>query len=297
MKKSRWSNRALTSLLTLCGFLIMALTGLVLYVVPHGRIAYWVEWKFLGLTKELWGDIHTLGMFLFLVAGILHIYFNWKPLIGYLKNRARTSFALRKELVVATLIGVLFVVSAIAHLKPLSYLLDLGAEIKDSWVTSPDYEPPFGHAEILSLKVFCKKTRIPLDEAIATMNAAGFEGVDESKLLVDIARANDMSSRDLYQKIQHLEAPLWDEAPPKDGGLTPGRVEEVFAGSGMGRKTIADVAEELGIDPKTIEARLKRNGLTFESDQGVKTIAAKNGIAAPMEVLKAMLVDGYAPRR
>jgi len=297
MKKSRWSNRALTSLLTLWGFLIMALTGLVLFIVPHGRIAYWVEWNFLGLSKEQWGDIHSLGMFLFLVAGILHVYFNWKPLIGYLKNRARTSFALRAELVVASLIAVLFVVSSITHLKPLSYVLDLGAHIKDSWVASPDDEPPFGHAEILSFKVFCKKTRIPLDEAMAVMNASGIEGVDESKLLVDIARANGMSSRDLYLKIQHLEAPLWDEPPPKDGGLTPERVEEVFAGSGMGRKTIADVAAELGIDPETIEARLRRNGLTFESDQGVKTIAAKNGIGAPMEVLKAMLVDGYAPRR
>ena len=297
MKKSRWSNRALTSLLTLWGFLIMALTGLVLFVVPHGRIAYWVEWNFLGLSKEQWGDIHSLGMFLFLVAGILHVYFNWKPLIGYLKNRARTSFALRGELIVATLVAVLFVVSSITHLKPLSYVLDLGAHIKDSWVASPDDEPPFGHAEILSFKVFCKKTRIPLDDAMAALNAAGMKEVGASKLLVEIARANGMSSRDLYLKIQHLERPYQVLVSSKDAEMTTEAVEEAFAGTGVGRKTFRNMATDLGKDPATMKARLERKGLAFDPDESVKQIATRNGFSSPIEVMKAMLVDDYAPRR
>lgn len=291
MKKSRWSNRALTSLLTLWGFLIMALTGVVLFIVPHGRIAYWVEWNFLGLSKEQWGDIHSLAMILFLVAGILHVYFNWKPLMGYLKNRARTSFALRRELVVATLIAVLFVVSSITHLPPLSYVLDLGAHIKDSWVASPDDEPPFGHAEILSFKVFCKKTRIPVGDAMAALNAAGMEGVSASKLLVEIARANGMSSRDLYLKIQHLERSYQVLVSSQDAKMTSEDVEEAFAGTGIGRKTIGDIAADLGKDPAIMKARLERKGLAFDPDESVKQIAGKNGLSAPIEVMKAMLVD------
>jgi len=296
MKESRWSNRSLTSLLTLWGFLIMAITGVVLFIVPHGRIAYWMEWTFLGLTKEQWGDIHSLGMFLFLVAGILHTYFNWKPLIGYLKNRAGTSFALRPELIVATLIAILFVVSSITHLKPLSYFLDLGADIKDSWVKSPADEPPFGHAEILSFKVFCKKTRIPLDDALSALEEAGMKEVSASKLLVEIARANDMSSRDLYQKIQHLERPYQVLVSSKDAEMTSEAVEETFAGTGIGRKTIRDIAGDLGKDPATMEARLERKGMSFEPGQSVKQITTRNGLSTPIEVMKAALIDDYQPR-
>ena len=34
-----WNKRGLTSLLTLGGFLVMSVTGLLLYIVPQGRIA------------------------------------------------------------------------------------------------------------------------------------------------------------------------------------------------------------------------------------------------------------------
>ena len=274
----------------------MTVTGLVLFVVPQGRIAYWVEWTFLGLNKEQWGDIHVLALFLFVGAGIAHLYFNWKPLMGYLKDRARKSFTLRPELVVATVVGALFVVSGIIHLKPLSYILDADAAIKDSWVASPDDEPPFGHAELLTLKVFCKKTHIPLGEAMAALEAAGISDVGASKALVDIARANDLSPRDVYLAIKHLEAPPEVAPPPKDAGMTPEYVEETFAGSGIGRKTIADIAEELKLAPADLETRLTRKGLQFDPDQSVKQLATRNGIAAPVELLKAMLVEEYEAR-
>ncbi|MGD8262932.1 MAG: DUF4405 domain-containing protein [Desulfobacterales bacterium] len=41
------------------------------------------------MTKTDWGNIHiNLGL-LFLIALFVHIYYNWKPLISYLKNKAK----------------------------------------------------------------------------------------------------------------------------------------------------------------------------------------------------------------
>ena len=58
---------------------------MILYIVPQGRVAYWADWKFWGLTKTDWGNIHiNLGL-LFLIALFIHIYYNWKPLINYLQ--------------------------------------------------------------------------------------------------------------------------------------------------------------------------------------------------------------------
>ena len=76
MSKSKLHTRGLTSFFTLFGFIIMSLTGLVLYVTPAGRVAYWVTWHFLGWSKTEWGNIHILASLLFIVAGAFHIYFN-----------------------------------------------------------------------------------------------------------------------------------------------------------------------------------------------------------------------------
>ena len=81
--------RKMTSLTALLSFVGMVVTSLVLYIVPHGRVAYWADWTLLGLDKTRWGDLHiNLGL-LFLLALGLHIYYNWKAIVAYLKNKAR----------------------------------------------------------------------------------------------------------------------------------------------------------------------------------------------------------------
>ena len=53
--------RGFVSLLTALSFLIMAVSGLILFIVPEGRIANWHDWRFLGLTKNQWGDMPRTG--------------------------------------------------------------------------------------------------------------------------------------------------------------------------------------------------------------------------------------------
>ena len=68
--------RKITSLVAALAFVVMVLTSFVLYIVPQGRIAYWAGWKFLGLSKTQWGDIHINTGILFLLALVLHTYYN-----------------------------------------------------------------------------------------------------------------------------------------------------------------------------------------------------------------------------
>ena len=160
MSKQAFNFRKLVSFLTLTGFIIMTVTGIMLFIVPAGRIAYWTNWTFLGLTKTQWGSIHITSSLLFIIAGILHTYFNWKPLKGYFLNKARTGFGFSYELVITLWIGLFIIVGAIFELSPFDSFLEFNEQVKDSWIISEEYEPPFGHAEMLSLKGFARKVDI-----------------------------------------------------------------------------------------------------------------------------------------
>ena len=74
-------------------------------------------------------------------------------------------------------------------------------------------------------------------------------------------------------------------------------MEERFAGTGIGNKTLAGVAQASGQSQAAVRPRLKAAGLKMTPGQTLKAAADANGLATPLEMLKAMLVDGYQPRR
>ena len=81
--------RRIISLTIFLSFIMMAYTGIMLFLCPQGRVAYWTGWRLFGLSKEQYGELHTTFMIVFLVGGIWHITLNWRPIKGYLKNRSR----------------------------------------------------------------------------------------------------------------------------------------------------------------------------------------------------------------
>lgn len=290
---SRWYPRSLTSLSVMAGFLIMSLSGVVAFVNPQGRIAYWTDWSILGLTKEQWGDIHILSSLLFVVAGVIHIYYNWRPLMTYLGQKVASGRKHQREIAITILISLIIVASAVWRIPPLSYLLDLNAYVKELWVVHKDYEPPFGHAELLSLKVFCQKTNIPLDAAMAALKEQRLAGVEADRLLKDIARANNTSPMALYRLIKGLEA----RPQPSTAGVvyTAERVESQFAGAGIGNKTLPELATQAGQEVSQMQSRLVRKGLKAADSVALKQLATQNNLQ-PLELLKAALVDDYRPR-
>jgi len=287
--KTTWNMRGLTSLLTFAGFLIMAVSGIVAYVMPEGRVAYWTNWSMIGLTKERWNDIHTMSGLLFLVAGIFHTVYNWRFLMDYMRRKGSAAFALRRELGITVAVALLLVVSAVYQIPPLSLLLDLSTRAKGSWLVSKDYDPPFGHAELHSLKLFAQRTGIPLDQATAELQAKGFRGVEPEKTVKSIAEASNTSPMEVYRAIRHLEVQAAVAVPSV---LTADKVVELFEGTGAGGKTLAELAQKVGQEPSRLIARLAKKGLTVQEDVPLKQLASKNG-TQPMELLKAALVEEY----
>ena len=280
-------SRGLFSLLTFAGFLIMGISGLVLYVMPAGRVAYWTHWRFLWLSKTQWDDIHILGSILFLVAGVFHVYWNWKPLVRYIKGKAGGVTNVPRELVIAVSVGAIIVIAGISPFPPLNWILDLSESAKSAWIVSKDHEPPFGHAELLSMRSFSKKMDIPLEKALETLKEKGVSVEDPSRTLEEIARDNKMSPMEIYRLIQPLEPEMTVQKAVK---YTPESVETTFAGTGIGNKTLEEICNIAGVSNEKAVQRLKARGLTVKKEEPLRAAAQRQGLP-PMDLLKAILLD------
>jgi hypothetical protein len=289
MKKNGYHGRGLTSLIVVTSFLIMTITGIVLYFTPQGRVAYWVNWKFTGLTKTDWGNIHIISSIAFAIAGAFHIYFNWKPILNYFSGKIADTLRYRKELAVTTLLSVFIIVGSIYLLPPFNYVIDFSEYLKSAWVKSREYEPPFGHAEEVSLKIFTKKMDIDLSKAERELKAKDITFNSVNEKLKDIALNNNMIPMDIYVVIKKFEKKIAEEGIT----FTPDLVEEQFAGTGIGQKALSWMLEDLGINPELARQRLLKSNITASDDETLKQIASRYEIE-PIEILTIMLVEDYS---
>ena len=268
---------------------MLCLTGIILYIEPHGRVAYWIKWDVLGLEKDQWGHIHIFSGLLFLVAGGFHVYYNWNPLMKYLRARVRSQLRYQKELLFSVIILLWIFISGIWALPPLVYVSELGEVIKNAWVISPELEPPFGHAELVSLKTFCKKQRISLDIAMQTLRKAGFSVESPDRTLAEIAASKNTSGMGVYQVIKPLE--MIPTIMKSGEAWTAENVEEAFSGTGLGNKAIGQIITDLGLKPEPTLQRLRANDVAAELDDKFKKLAEKHD-TTPMKLLTIMLVEG-----
>lgn len=287
MSEKKWSGRAFTSLCSLVGFILLCCTGVILYIGPHGRVAYWTKWQIWGLEKDQWGAVHVFSGLLFLIAGGFHLYYNWKPLIKYLSGKIESALRYKRELVISVLIFLWVVVSGIWSLPPLVYVSELGESIKQSWITSPELEPPFGHAEMVSLQTFCKKQRIPLDQAMMELRKEGFKVDTPKSTLAEIAESKRSSGMGVYAVIKKLEA---KPAAMKPGTVwTAEKIEEVFSGTGLGNKTIGQIIKDMQLDPKKVYQRLKAAHIEAADNDTMKKVAKEHN-TTPIKIMNVILI-------
>lgn len=290
MVSNKQSRRAFIAFLVTWSFAVLSVTGLVLYIVPQGRVAFWTHWSLLGLGKTDWGNVHMLFGGVFIVTGILHLYFNWKPFKKYLAERVKGHLELKRELVTSLGATLLLVAAALANLPPISWVFDLNGAIKDSWASKPGHAPPFGHAEEVALPALAKRANFDLEAALGAFAAAGIHVANPRANLVQIARDNDATPAALYALIpSSLDRPA--ELTPDMDSM---EVEERLAGSGIGGKTLREFAKSHGITSDVALQRLEAVHIGAAPGDRIKAIAQRAG-TRPIEIAKALLVLGYRP--
>ncbi len=243
----------------------MTYTGIMLFICPHGKVAYWNNWHLFGLSKDQYGQLHTTSMIVMLLFGILHIFYNWKSIVNYMKDKNKKISYTQKEFLIALTINLLFIIGTIFLIQPFKSFLDFEENLKDSW-TKTLSEPPYGHAELTKLRIFCKKVGVNYNTAIINLKSKNIIFKTNEKI-INIAKENNLTSAKLYNIIKPKNISKKNSIPSKLGKKTlqelnnMGNIKlnkaiHILQQKGIKniskKSKIKDIADKLNITPREV---------------------------------------------
>jgi len=210
--------RGLTSFIVTLAFLVMIVSGAVLFAAPRGRDAAWFGWAFLRLHRDTWVGLHVLMGLLFVFVGLIHAVYNWRILWSYIHLHGSKMLYLWREAAIAVGLILAILASAIWLLPPLSAVLDWNQAARKHWASTTP-RAPFAHAEEATLDDLARRAGLGAQDLISSLNKRGIIVQESSQTLSTIAERNDTSPAAVF-------AAMVQDYP----GLS-----ELRGGRGMGR--------------------------------------------------------------
>ncbi|MBF0207565.1 MAG: DUF4405 domain-containing protein [Oligoflexia bacterium] len=256
--------RKLSSLILFFSGAVLTFSGVVLYITPAGRITYWNDWILLGLSKTDYISLHTTISYLFLAFAIIHIIYNWGIIYSYLKNKKFKKLLVSTNAMLAIFITATFTFGTYLKVVPFQTIINVGEIFKSKWLG--EYaEPPYGHAELSSIKVLAERTNLELTKVEFNLHSKGikYSSLDES--LLDIARKNYISPRELYSIMSK--------------GLLP-QNSNILPASGLGRLTLEEASKILNHDVAKKIKKLESMGYSATAEMTLKEISGQKNQTA-----------------
>ncbi len=199
---NKFNVKGFVSLFLLFSFLALLVSGTALFIMPHGRIAYWLNWQLAGINKTGWENLHVSFAVLFMLAGLVHLFmYNWNILKRYIKPRTMPRAKVSVELAAVVILCMGAGAVALFNVPPVSTFMGAGEKIKGSWVTKEN-KPPFPHAELMSVNELCEKEDIDPAQAMGNMKKAGIPVKSVNQRIAFIARDTGTSARDIFLVIK-----------------------------------------------------------------------------------------------
>lgn len=275
-KKFNW--KSFISFALFVSFFIIVATGLVLYIAPPGRVAKWVNWQFSGLSKEMWQALHTNLTYTFLILSIFHIFsLNWKVFLSYLKKKAAgAGMQRKKELIMSLILIAVVFFGTLFNIPPFKTVMDIGEYFTESWEKQEE-RAPMPHTEALTIEELSKKlVKLSPEEIIDKLKKNNITVNSAAQMLKEIGEENDISPFEIYQIIT------------RDAQEKKATVDSLLKqGSGLGRKTLSEVAEVLGQDVALLIEELAKTGIEAREGDKIKDIAERAGIT-PFELIERL---------
>lgn len=271
--------RSFASLMMFLGFLVMLVSGSILYISPRGRTANWSGWEMLGLGKEEWTSVHITAAFLLIVMAGLHLVYNWNIFISYLKSKRSGGFRLRKELLASVAATAVCFFGTVWELPPFSNVVAFSSSMKNYWEQNTS-AAPVAHAEELSLAKVAEEARISPEELTSRLQAAGYALPDTEVPFKEIARLNQVTPIKLYEAAS-IPAPQGGAGRGQgnrgqhaaDGGNGGGR--------GYGRMTLGQLCTQENIPVDQAIGRLAGLGVNATESQSLRDLADQLGMLPP----------------
>jgi hypothetical protein len=269
--------RAFVTFYVVFSFVALAISGLVLFISPPGRIANWSQWRLAALVKADWQAVHTVFALLFLAAAAVHVYFNWRVILNYVRRKAGEGLNRGRELALASAVGGAILASTIVGVPPFSTIMAVGETVKNSW-SDPASEPPVPHAEEWTVAKFAETNKMTVDQAMENLRQANMAAPAPEVTLQSLATTYETTPRTVYLKA--LGTAKGASAPPSEGG-------------GFGRKTVGELCRESNIPVETGLGRLRQAGFAdATAGSNLRQLATANG-RRPIDVVQ--VIRGEAP--
>jgi hypothetical protein len=261
-KKQSFYTRGFTTFVIVMTFLILLTSGTILFFSPRGRVANWTDWAVLGASKEQWASVHYTAATLFLVIAALHISFNWKVLLGYLRLKRVEGVRLKKELIAALVVSAIFVAGPLTGFPPFGNFINAHEDVKDYWDrVTEQKQAPIPHAEDMPLTELAALIDMPIEDLVSTLREKGFAVDRSSMTLADLASGTGLAPSDIYALVLPQEKRL-ESAPLEQSN-----------GRGLGRMTVAQFCESEGLSTQAVLAALRQRGLRATPDSSLRQLA------------------------
>ena len=161
----------------------------------------------------------------------------------------------------------------------MDYILDFGEYISD--LGNEKYgEPPYGHAELSSLKMFCDKMNINLEKAIELLKNKDMKFSSTEDSMAIIAKNNNITPQQVYNTIKP------NDYTSKDNQTFPDSPSPSF-----GKKSIKDICKTYNLSMNEVMISLSNAGFVVKENDTVKEIGANNN-SNPMAIFE--IIKGVA---
>jgi hypothetical protein len=206
------SLRKIASLTMLLAFILLVATSVIIYIAPYGRQSS--QWAWAGLGKHEWQAMHTNLGVLLLTSGIVHIVYNIKPIVAYLRNKQKKMRILTLNFNIALLLAIWVVSSTLYELPPINTIQEFRQSrkhIMDKPLKVPEMEtkrfpdrPPFRFGS-RSLEDVCEEYGLDQQAILQALENLGIKA-KAAWSIKSIAEENDMEPHSIFDVIQQLQA-------------------------------------------------------------------------------------------
>lgn len=198
--KFSWSS--FISIGLLLSFIIIVISGIVLYIAPEGSLSRWIDWRVFYLDKKQWEQQHTIFSYLFILFSIFHIFkINWILLLSYFVPE-KINLSSFKEIIIAFVITVLVFIGTLYNINPFRFVMDVGSSISSNH--SLNVEMPYiADAEKLSLSDFSEKLfKVSFEEVYSKLSEFKFKSIDENIIVNKFCKINKITPQQLYKILK-----------------------------------------------------------------------------------------------
>ncbi len=140
--KQAFSWRVFISFGLCLSFIMILVSGVILYIFPGGKGNSGFIWEMAGMAKPAWQNQHIIFGFAFSLLSLFHLLlFNWKAFFSYLKTKTTEGLSRPGELLIIVLLCMFFGVGTYFKIQPFSGILEFGKSIAKSWDGNNTQEP------------------------------------------------------------------------------------------------------------------------------------------------------------